>query len=217
MATSAVQFIVIMDKIIACIVDSSVYYNSIHCINCTSINIWIASTKSWAQDWQRLHIKINRCAIRRLSVFLKSRWQKMDSRQLIYFLRVCEYSNITQAAQSLYISPQALSKAIARLEDEFRMPLFLRTVHGLVLTEAGKLLQKLGQPIADSLDDLSLRMSGLYQQTHHHFTLGITSHWIFSWGNMRLICFAGPIPPIRLRLQSTPIPCVKPMFPMVFL
>lgn len=118
----------------------------------------------------------------------------MDSRQLIYFLRVCEYSNITQAAQSLYISPQALSKAIARLEDEFRMPLFLRTVHGLVLTEAGKLLQKLGQPIADSLDDLSLRMSGLYQQTHHHFTLGITSTLDFFLGEhaFDMFCRAHP-------------------------
>ena len=106
----------------------------------------------------------------------------MDSRQLIYFLRVCEYSNITQAAQSLYISPQALSKTISRLEDEFHMPLFLRTVHGLVLTEAGKLLQDLGRPIADSMNDLSLQMSALYQRSHHHFTLGITSTLDFFLG-----------------------------------
>ena len=106
----------------------------------------------------------------------------MDSRQLSYFLRVCEYSNMTQAAQDMYISPQALSKTISQLEDEFRMPLFSRTTHGLVLTDAGRLLRELGAPILASLDDLSLQMTGFYQRSQHHFSLGITSTLDFFLG-----------------------------------
>ena len=62
----------------------------------------------------------------------------MDFRQLYYFLSVCEHNCIAQAAQSLFISPQALSKAISQLEKEFQMSLFSRTPQGLILTEAGE-------------------------------------------------------------------------------
>lgn len=99
----------------------------------------------------------------------------MELRQLHYFLQVCQYNSISQAAQSVFISPQALSKTISQLEEEFQMPLFSRTARGLILTEAGELLRSLGQPILESVTALSSEMSALNQRSRGLLSLGVTS------------------------------------------
>ena len=42
----------------------------------------------------------------------------MDAVQLQYFKAVCETGSYSRAAEQLYISPQGISKAIHKLEDE---------------------------------------------------------------------------------------------------
>lgn len=56
------------------------------------------------------------------------------------FLAVAEHRSISRAAQALHVSQPALSRTIAQLEEEYRTPLFLRTRHGVELSEAGKTL-----------------------------------------------------------------------------
>lgn len=99
----------------------------------------------------------------------------MELRQLKYFLQVCKYGTIARAAQHIFISPQALSKAISSLEQEFKMSLFSRTSQGLVLTEAGMRLKELAQPIVDSTDDLSTQMEVLYHDVRQELVVGVTS------------------------------------------
>ena len=106
----------------------------------------------------------------------------MEFRQLYYFQKVCEYNSIARAAQSLFISPQALSKTIAQLEDEFQMPLFSRTSQGLILTKAGERLRELGQPILESVAALQGEMTSLYQRSQGVLSLGITSTLDFFLG-----------------------------------
>lgn len=62
----------------------------------------------------------------------------MDTLSLEYYIRVCEVKNISKAAQSLFISQQALSKAISRLEKEFNSQFFIRSRAGVELTDAGQ-------------------------------------------------------------------------------
>lgn len=66
----------------------------------------------------------------------------MDNRKLFYFLKVCETGSMAKAADCLFISQQALSKAIENLETELSVPLFIRSPKGLALTQYGKTLQK---------------------------------------------------------------------------
>ena len=65
----------------------------------------------------------------------------MDIEQLQQFLKVAELGNFTRAAEVLSISQPALSRSIARLEEELGQPLFERQSRKVVLTEAGHLLQ----------------------------------------------------------------------------
>ena len=51
----------------------------------------------------------------------------MELRQLRYFLEVCQYGSILQASRHIFLSQQALSRAIASLEQELGLTLFLRT------------------------------------------------------------------------------------------
>lgn len=62
----------------------------------------------------------------------------MELLQLKYFMRVAEMGHLTRAAESLYISQPALSRAIRRLEAELGIPVFARKGRGIELTEYGQ-------------------------------------------------------------------------------
>lgn len=61
----------------------------------------------------------------------------MDSRQIQFFLQACSDNSFNTAARNLYISEQALSKAIKKLELELGVQLFERHSKGIRLTEFG--------------------------------------------------------------------------------
>lgn len=72
----------------------------------------------------------------------------MEFKHIEYFLRTCEYSSMSKAAEALYISQQALSKCIAGIERELGCQLFHRTVKGIVLTADGTYFYNKFNPIA---------------------------------------------------------------------
>lgn len=61
----------------------------------------------------------------------------MELRQLKYFLAVADSRSFVRAASTLYVSRQAVSKAIGQLEDELDVELFVRDSNGAFLTPAG--------------------------------------------------------------------------------
>src|SRR4051794_10914723 len=87
----------------------------------------------------------------------------MTSRELEIFHAVMSSRSLTEAAASLHISQPALSKAVKRLEDRLRMPLFRRTNGRLRPTpeaetlypEAARLLREIG-----SLSRAAMEMRG---------------------------------------------------------
>jgi len=54
------------------------------------------------------------------------------------FISLAETLNFTRTAKQLYMSQQAVSQHIARLEEDFGFPLFVRTRRSVTLTENGK-------------------------------------------------------------------------------
>ena len=66
----------------------------------------------------------------------------MESNLSLYhiFYMVAKTGNISKAANELYISQPAISKAIQKLEQNLNVTLFHRNSRGVVLTEEGKLL-----------------------------------------------------------------------------
>lgn len=61
----------------------------------------------------------------------------MELRQLKYFLKVADARSFVGAASSLFVSRQAVSKAVGQLEAELGVELFVRDSSGAFLTPAG--------------------------------------------------------------------------------
>lgn len=68
-----------------------------------------------------------------------SDWEP-DIRTLRCFITVAEERNITRAAMLLHIAQPALSRRMAKLEQDLNLSLFDRSVRGVNLTAAGKIL-----------------------------------------------------------------------------
>ena len=61
----------------------------------------------------------------------------MRLEQLIYFTKIAEAGSIRSAAESLFVTPQSLSKAVAQLEQELGAALLTRSRVGVSLTAEG--------------------------------------------------------------------------------
>jgi len=64
----------------------------------------------------------------------------MDLRQLRYFKAIAEAHSFARGGQQLRVAQPALSRSIAKLEEEIGQSLFVRHSGGVTLTEAGVLL-----------------------------------------------------------------------------
>jgi DNA-binding transcriptional LysR family regulator len=63
----------------------------------------------------------------------------MNTDQLNYFLTVADCGSFSASEKKGYISKQAIIKQMNQLESEVGVPLFQRSVHGISLTEEGKI------------------------------------------------------------------------------
>lgn len=80
----------------------------------------------------------------------------LDFQKIHYFLKVAETLNFTKAAEGLYISPQALNKQIARLEEELGGRLFERTTRKVELTEFGVFVREQFEKVSRQYEEASL-------------------------------------------------------------
>lgn len=55
----------------------------------------------------------------------------MELRQLEYFCEAAKHQHISKAADALFISQPALSRAIKNLEEELQVPLFVPQGRGV--------------------------------------------------------------------------------------
>ena len=62
----------------------------------------------------------------------------MNINQIEHFIDVAQTCSLNKSAANLFISPQGLSSSINRLESECGLTLFVRTNHGMVLTDEGR-------------------------------------------------------------------------------
>lgn len=119
---------------------------------------------------------------------------------LLVFETSARLLSFTKAAGELNVTPVAVSRMVARLEDALGFRLFERTKLGLTLTERGATLQRavasgFGQ-IGDTIDEL--------KRDHAQgeiVTLSLASGFAALWLLPRYAAFRKTFPSINLRLQ----------------
>lgn len=123
----------------------------------------------------------------------------MELTQLRYFKALAECGNLTQTAKALYVSPPAVSVAIAKLEEELGVQLFTRMGGRMYLNEQGEIFLR---SVNESLNTLSAgcvkaRESALIADDH--FSLATTNHLL--WGEL-VVEFMKVNPKVRITQQE---------------
>jgi DNA-binding transcriptional LysR family regulator len=76
------------------------------------------------------------------------------------FVSVATRGSFAEASRSLRLSPSAVTRAVAWLEDELGLSLLTRTTRSLRLTERGAIFLESCRQILDDLDDAERRVKG---------------------------------------------------------
>ncbi len=87
--------------------------------------------------------------------------------QMRYFYEVCQWQNITKAAEHLHVSQPTISVAMQTLETETRLNLFQREGRKILITHDGsKLLGKV-KHILDQMDQLDEEIQDMAHNRNH--------------------------------------------------
>ena len=78
----------------------------------------------------------------------------MKTEQIIYLNDIAKTQSISQTAQRFFISQQALSFSLKKLEEEFDTLFLNRSNHGVTLTQEGRLFLRKTQAMLDIYTDL---------------------------------------------------------------
>jgi LysR family transcriptional regulator, nitrogen assimilation regulatory protein len=79
--------------------------------------------------------------------------QKMELRQLRYFIAIARCGSFSKAAEEVFIAQSALSHQLAQLENELDTSLFHRNRRGVELTDAGRIFHAHATAILRQVDD----------------------------------------------------------------
>lgn len=97
----------------------------------------------------------------------------MNFHELNQYIEIYNCQSIKQAANNLYISAQAISKNLLKLEKELNVKLFLRTHNRLIPTNEGNKLYRYAQKIIQDYQNMTIDLQML--QTNKATTLRIAS------------------------------------------
>jgi DNA-binding transcriptional LysR family regulator len=83
--------------------------------------------------------------------------------ELAIFARVADRNGITAAATTLGLTPSAVSKALARIEDRLGVRLFNRTTRSIVLTDEGRRFYERASRLLADLEEAESEIRGRAQ------------------------------------------------------
>ena len=79
---------------------------------------------------------------------------RITLRQLEYFVAAAETGSVTAAAARVFLSQSAVSTALAELEENLGVQLFVRHARGLTLTTVGQSIRRGARQLIEQADDL---------------------------------------------------------------
>lgn len=79
----------------------------------------------------------------------------MDIKDLRYFVHIYEAKSFSAATHATYVTQQALSKAVGKMEAELGLRLFIRERNGVIPTEPCRILYERALPLLRAFDALT--------------------------------------------------------------
>ncbi|MGI8470276.1 MAG: LysR family transcriptional regulator [Pyrinomonadaceae bacterium] len=99
----------------------------------------------------------------------------MEIRQLKAFIAIAEAKTFTAGARLVHVTQAAISMQIRQLEDEFGVPLFIRTPRRVILTEAGELLLERARKILREHDTALMEVAEIAGAEYGRLRIGTAS------------------------------------------
>ncbi len=103
--------------------------------------------------------------------------------RLQVFRKVAELQSITRAARALHLSQPAVTRHVRLLEENLRVPLFIREPHGMRMTNAGLVYLQHVQQMAQAHENMA---------QHLQAATGVTSGCLRLGSNKTLLAFVLP-------------------------
>ena len=97
----------------------------------------------------------------------------MNIKYLSYFVEVVKCGSFTRAAEKLYISQSALSKAVKQLEQELNCILIDRFGKQFRLTNEGKILYQMGEELLETLKEQEMKIYDSLKNCKGRLCVGI--------------------------------------------
>ena len=91
------------------------------------------------------------------------------------FYSVAQHGNISHAAEKLYISQPAISKAITKLEESLKITLFTRNPRGVILTNEGQILFEQLKIAFDAIDIGEEKINNINKLGIGHIKIGASA------------------------------------------
>ena len=124
----------------------------------------------------------------------------MDHKQLRAFLTIAETGNVTRAAELLNLVQSAVSRQVQLLEQDLGVQLFQRERHGMLLTDAGRLLQGYARRSVMELDRARAELSGTATDIAGIVTVGLLPSTCELLAGPLMTAVARDHPRIRMRI-----------------
>ena len=96
-----------------------------------------------------------------------------DLKQLQLFTAVAEFGSFSRAAVALSVSQPVISRQIKALEEELGVALLYRNGRGIVLTEAGKLLENYASAILEQASRATTELAAMRSNPRGTIVLGM--------------------------------------------
>ncbi len=128
----------------------------------------------------------------------------MEIKQLCYFVEICKYMSFSDAAKTLFLTPQALSKSIHNLELELGGEVFSRTGNAIALTEYGTILLQRAKGLLKSYDVLIGDMRYASRRFSGKLAVGFAYGVLLALPPDTVMDFMRAYPELSLELEELP-------------
>jgi LysR family nitrogen assimilation transcriptional regulator len=125
-----------------------------------------------------------------------------DLKQLQLFTAVAEFGSFSRAAVALSVSQPVISRQIKALEEELGVSLLYRNGRGIVLTEAGKLLENYASAILEQASRAKTELAALRSNPRGTIVIGMPPSVGVVLTAPLVRSFRGAFPQISMRVME---------------
>ena len=120
------------------------------------------------------------------------------------FYEVANYKSFLTASNKLYITQPAISRSIAKLEEELGVVLFNRTNNGVTLTPYGQVLYKYIKESSDLLSSCQRMLKSMSNVEDTNIVIGVQSHIVMNYLMKKIISFREKHPNVKMTFIDLP-------------